>query len=231
MPIKKAVLPQPLKTNDLRWFCNPHIFDFESTSELEPNESIIRQDRALRAIKLGINLRSPGYNIFIAGLSCTGKTTTVKKMLESISATSPMLKDYAYVNNFNDHDSPLLLTFPKGQAKDFKKEVSSLIQYLKERIPQQLESQTFVRKRKKNLGEYGKKEKELLSFFQKKIIKDGFTLGLVQVGESARPEIIPVIQDKQVPVQQLDRVIKEGTITKVKATPKKKQHPKRKIKK
>jgi len=217
MPIKKAVLPQPLKINDLRWFCNPQNFDFESTSELEPNESIIGQDRALRAIKLGVNLRSPGYNIFIAGLSGTGKATAVKKMLESISATCPTLKDYAYVNNFIDPDSPILLTFPQGQAKDFKKEILSLIQYLKERIPQQLESQTFTSKRKKILGEYGKKEKELLLLFQKKIKKDDFTLGSVQVGESARPEIVPVIQNKQVPVQQLDQVIQEGTITKEKA--------------
>ena len=217
MPIKKAVLPQPLKTNDLRWFCNPKIFDFESTSELEPNESIIGQDRALRALKLGVNLRSPGYNIFIAGLSGTGKATAVQKMLESISASCPTLKDYAYVNNFNDPDSPILLTFPQGQAKDFKKEISSLIQYLKDRIPQQLESQTFVGKRKKILGEYDKKEKELLSLFQKKIKKDGFALGSVQVGETARPEIIPLIQNKPIPVQQLDKVIQEGTITQEKA--------------
>ncbi len=217
MPIKKAVLPQPLKTNDLRWFCNPKIFDFESTSELEPNESIIGQDRALRALKLGVNLRSPGYNIFIAGLSGTGKATAVQKMLESISASCPTLKDYAYVNNFNDPDSPILLTFPQGQAKDFKKEISSLIQYLRDRIPQQLESQTFVGKRKKILGEYDKKEKELLSLFQKKIKKDGFALGSVQVGETARPEIIPLIQNKPIPVQQLDKVIQEGTITQQKA--------------
>ncbi|MDP3683769.1 MAG: AAA family ATPase, partial [Ignavibacteria bacterium] len=115
MPIKKAVLPQPLKINDLRWFCNPQIFDFESTSELEQNESIIGQDRALRALKLGVNLRSPGYNIYIAGLSGTGKATAVKKILESISASCPTLKDYAYVNNFTDPDSPILLTFPQGQ--------------------------------------------------------------------------------------------------------------------
>ncbi|MFA4922608.1 MAG: ATP-binding protein [Ignavibacteriaceae bacterium] len=217
MPIKKAVLPQPLKTNDLRWFCNPQVFDFESTGEIEPIESIIGQDRALRAIKLGVNLRSPGYNIFIAGLSGTGKATAVKKMLESISAACPLLNDYAYVNNFNDPDSPILLTFPQGQAKDFKKEVSGLIQFLKEKIPQQLESQTFVSKREKILGEYGKKEKELLTLFQKKIKKDGFTLGSVQVGETARPEILPVIQDKPIPVQQLDKVIQEGTITKDKA--------------
>jgi len=217
MPIKKAVLPQPLKINDLRWFCNPQIFDFESTSELEPNESIIGQDRALRALKLGVNLRSPGYNIFIAGLSGTGKATAVKKILESISATCPTLLDYAYVNNFNDADSPILLTFPQGQAKEFRKEISSLIQYLKDRIPQQLESQSFVGKRKKILGEYDKKEKELLSLFQKKIKKDGFALGSVQVGETARPEIIPVIQNKPIPVQQLDKVIQEGTITQEKA--------------
>ena len=217
MPIKKAVLPQPLKINDLRWFCDPQIFDFESTSEIEPKQSIIGQDRALRAIKLGVNLHSPGYNIFIAGLSGTGKATAVKKMLESISETCPSLKDYAYVNNFNDSDSPILLTFPQGQAKDFKKEIIGLIQYLKERIPQQLESQTFARKKKRIFGEYGKKEKELLLLFQEKIKKDDFTLGSVQVGETARPEIVPVIKNKPVPVQQLDQVIQEGAITKEKA--------------
>jgi len=217
MPSKKAVLPQPLKINDLRWFCNPKIFDFESTSELEPNESIIGQDRAIRALKLGVNLRSPGYNIFIAGLSGTGKATAVKKILESISDSCPVLKDYAYVNNFNDPDSPILLIFPQGQAKEFKKEMSSLIQYLKDKIPQKLESQSFATKRKKILGEYDKKEKELLSLFQKKIKKDGFALGSVRVGESARPEIIPLIQNKPVPVQQLDQVIQEGSLTQEKA--------------
>ena len=68
-----------LTPESLRWKCNPDIFKFDSTVELEPIEGILGQERALKALKIGVDLQSPGYNIYIAGLSGTGKATTVKK--------------------------------------------------------------------------------------------------------------------------------------------------------
>ena len=78
MAYPKPAKHSELKPEDLRWMCDPDIFEFESTSDLEPMEGILGQERALKAIRLGVDLRSPGYNIFIAGLSGTGKATTVK---------------------------------------------------------------------------------------------------------------------------------------------------------
>jgi Cdc6-like AAA superfamily ATPase len=111
-----------LKPEDLRWRCSPELFEFDSTETLKPLEGILGQERALKALRLGVDLRAPGYNIYIAGLSGTGKATTVKQILETISTECPPLKDYAYVNNFKDTDRPILLTFPKGQAREFKYE-------------------------------------------------------------------------------------------------------------
>ncbi len=117
----KASKHNELKPEDLRWQCNPDIFEFESTSDIEPIEGILGQERALKALKLGVDLRGPGYNIYIAGLSGTGKATAVKKMLERISDNCPPLYDYAYVNNFKDRDLPILLTFNIGQARILNK--------------------------------------------------------------------------------------------------------------
>jgi len=78
-------------------------------------------------------MRSPGYNIFIAGMSGSGKATTVKQMLETIGADCPPLYDYAYVNNFKDPDRPILLTFPKGKAKLFRKHLLRSIEIQKNR--------------------------------------------------------------------------------------------------
>ena len=75
-----------LKPEDLRWRCNPELFQFDSTEDLKPIEGILGQERALKALKIGVDLRKPGYNIYIAGLSGTGKATTVKKILETISS-------------------------------------------------------------------------------------------------------------------------------------------------
>ncbi|MCH7974356.1 MAG: AAA family ATPase, partial [Bacteroidetes bacterium] len=63
----KARKHKELKPEEIRWVCDPDIFKFASTDELEPIEGILGQERALKALKLGVDLRSPGYNIYIAG--------------------------------------------------------------------------------------------------------------------------------------------------------------------
>jgi len=202
-----------LEPEDLRWRCDPKIFEFDSTGELMPIEGIIGQERALRALKLGIDLHSPGYNIYIAGLSGTGKATTIKQMLETLSAGCPPLQDYAYVNNFKDDDRPLLLNFAVGKAKLFKMDFSSSINLLKEKIPQALEKEFYTKQRKKLVEEYTSKEQQLLNTFSKKIEPENFSLGQVKVGDFSRPDIFPIIDDKPVPLFQLDEKVKEGRIT------------------
>lgn len=209
---KKA--PYELSPDELRWKCDPSIFDFDSTVDLEPIEGILGQERALKALKLGVDLRSPGYNIFIAGLSGTGKASTVQKILKEISNNCPPLKDYAYVNNFTDPDRPILLTFSSGRAKEFKAELEKTIELLKKRIPQVLDNETFSNRKKKVLKQYNEREQELLGAFNEKLKEDNFTLGQIKGQDAMRPEIFPLIENEAVPIQQLDDKIQENKITK-----------------
>ena len=73
-------------------------------------------------MKIGVDIQSQGYNLFITGMSGTGKYTTIKQMLEQIRPMGAKLNDYAYVNNFKDPDRPILLTFTMGQGIEFKKD-------------------------------------------------------------------------------------------------------------
>lgn len=203
-----------LSPEELRWKCNPDIFDFDSTEDIDPIEGIVGQKRALEAIKLGVDLRSPGYNIYIAGLSGTGKATTVQKMLESISTNCPSLFDYAYVNNFKDSDYPQLLTFKVGQAKYFKQDYAASIKMLEKRIPQILENETYLNRKQKIIDLYNEKDQAILKVFEEKLKADNFSLGQVKVGEIARPEIFPIVEDKPVQIHQLDEFIQSGKLTK-----------------
>lgn len=203
-----------LKPEDLRWRCNPDIFEFDSTIDVKPLEGILGQERALKAIKLGVDLKSPGYNIFITGLSGTGKATTVKKMLETISDDCPSLFDYSYVNNFKDPDRPTLLVFEKGKAKLFKQELNSAILLLKEKIPQALENDHYQNRKKKISVDYAEEEQKLLQSFNEKMRKENFSLGQIKVGETARPDIFPIIDGAAVPVYQIEELIKQGKLTK-----------------
>lgn len=214
MAIQKPLKHKELKPEELRWKCDPNIFDFESTEDIDPVEGIIGQERALKAIRMGVDLRSPGYNIYIAGLSGSGKATTVKQMLEKISTDCPRLYDYAYVNNFRDPDQPLLIKFQKGQAKEFKQELNSAIEVLKQRIPIAFESELYLSRKKNIVEEYNQKELELMEAFDKELRQKGFSLGQIKVGEQIRPDIIPLIDDQPIPVFQLEELIKQKKLTK-----------------
>ena len=51
MAYPKAPKHKELSPEDLRWKCDPEIFEFDSTEDLKPIEGILGQERALKAIK------------------------------------------------------------------------------------------------------------------------------------------------------------------------------------
>src|SRR5258705_13082249 len=89
-----------IKPRELRWQCDPDTLGFDTTASLESKPNIIGQDRALHAIRLGLGLRSPGYNIFISGLTGVGKLTAIRSELEAMDLSRSDLKDICYVHNF-----------------------------------------------------------------------------------------------------------------------------------
>ncbi|MCB2205952.1 AAA family ATPase [bacterium] len=199
---------------DLRWYCPPDLIPAETTESVEPIEGIIGQDRALKALKLGVELHSPGYNVFVCGLSGTGKATTIKTILEKIQPSSAMTKDYCYVHNFENEDHPVLLTFDRGLGCRFKKEVSETMDMIRARIPGVFEEEEYLKKRQSYIDEYNAKEAELFSAFEKQIAPDGFVLGRVQEGQSMHPEILVKLEDKAVMVSELPSAVTQELISK-----------------
>jgi len=206
-----------LAAEELKYSFDPKEFDFESTSTVKPIETIIGQERAIKALRLGVELRSQGYNIFITGISGTGKLTSVKRMLETLNPDCTTMDDYAYVNNFKDDDRPILLRFKAGKACAFRKDMERCISILKEHIPKALDENPFITKKNNIVAKFRTKQSKIIETFEKKLQKDSLTLGQVKEGEVARPEILAVIDKQPYFIQQLDELIQEKKLTKRKA--------------
>lgn len=78
---------------ELRCACDPAIFDFTDTSVIEPLDKVIGQERAVQAIDFGLNMKSPGYNIFVTGIEGTGKSTIVKDIVAKFAQNLPTPDD------------------------------------------------------------------------------------------------------------------------------------------
>lgn len=205
-----------LVPEDLKYIFNPVITNGELTNIEKPILSIIGQERAIKALRLGVELRKQGYNIFITGLSGTGKFTTVRKMLETLQPECSIMNDYAYVNNFEDEDRPILLKFKAGKAIKFKKDMLRSIEFIKAQVAKTFESEPFLKNKEKLFAKYRIIQSKLMSTFEAKLTKDDLTLARVQEGETVHPEIFAVVGEKTFPIQSLNELVAEKVITKKK---------------
>lgn len=132
-----------LKDRQLYTVCDPQKFDFASTAELEERMSALGQDRAISAVKLGINIKSKGYNLFCLGPEGTGKTSLVKRILEEAAKTRPTPRDWVYVYNFDEPYKPKSISFPAGTACEFAKDIDRLAEDFSVAIPAVLDSDEY----------------------------------------------------------------------------------------
>jgi lon-related putative ATP-dependent protease len=129
-----------LTPDELRGVCSVDLFQFTNTSELDPLDEVIGQERAVQAIDFGLNMKSPGYNIFVTGIAGTGKSTIVKEIIGKFAAELPAPDDWCMVNNFKDEYCPKAIRVPSGKAVLFSKSVHRMIDDLKTELPKAFES-------------------------------------------------------------------------------------------
>ena len=93
----KGDAPRELTSEQVRWHCPETIFGFETTKEIGPLNTIVGQHRAMESLRLGAGIDSPGFNVFVSGLSGTGRLTTIQVILEEVTKSCPPTFDYCYV--------------------------------------------------------------------------------------------------------------------------------------
>lgn len=69
-------------SDKLTWRCDLSFLPFTCTADMTPLEDFIGQERAIRAIEFGLGVDKPGFNIFVTGLTGTGKTSIIKAFLK-----------------------------------------------------------------------------------------------------------------------------------------------------
>jgi predicted ATP-dependent protease len=212
MTTKPAPEPTELPPAKLRWRCELSRIPFETTAQAEPREGFIGQERALRALKMGVELSAPGYNVFVCGLAGTSRGGTIARMIQELHPPTKESLDRCYVNNFKLPDRPRLLALPRGQADSFKKDVQAGIDFLRRRIPQVFEGEPFQRQKGRIVERFTVREKELMDDFTRRIAREQFALGHMQVGAVALPEIFPVLEGQMVPIEDISKMVHEGKL-------------------
>ncbi len=200
-----------------------HKLECKSSQEVKPLEDIVGQDRALNALKFGLEIKEKGFNIFVAGYPGTGKMTAVKSFLDKLAEDQNVPSDWCYVNNFQESYEPKAIRLNAGKGKIFHKDMLDFIGEAKINIPKAFESEDFALKRESKIQEIEAERNKIFSELNKKAEKEGLIVQSTPMGfifvpvVNGRPmteeEFMALSSDKKEDIQKKKGKTKFGTKT------------------
>lgn len=191
-----------LSYKELRVTCDPKIFDFTTTDELEPINTGIGQERGIKALEFGLNVDANGYNLYIEGPYGVGKTSYTKSALEAISKKRKVPNDWCYIYNFDNPNEPVAVSLPAGQGKEFESAMNTFINDIKIDIKNTFNNEEFEKEKNLIKQEFETKRNLLMEKLNKKSAEYGFQVKSAQNGIY----MMPIINGKTIAEEEFDKL-------------------------
>lgn len=137
-----------IKTDNLRWVCDPKLIPAKLSSELKPIDGLLGQERALEAVSFGLDIPSAGYNIFVHGDSGSGKHNAIQAFVQTRAAKDPQASDWLYVQNFDVEHKPVALRLPACEGARFKAMLDNALNAIADGLPSLLEGEETKNRQK-----------------------------------------------------------------------------------
>ena len=211
-PADLALSPEQLHTP-----CDPSVFDFASTAELDDLTTMVGQERAVEALAFATDMPVAGYNVFVLGPPGTGRHSFVRRFLSQQAAKRPRAADWCYVNNFEEPRKPYALALPGGQGRQLVRDLERLVDEACTAIPTAFEGKDYRERRQRIEDAFGKEQTARLQQIQERARAQGIAVifspqGLVfsplRDGQPRPPEEIEKLPaDQQERLQELVQTI------------------------
>ena len=194
-----------LNYKQLKMACDPDVFDFETTENLEPIATGIGQDRGIKALEFGINIDIKGYNLYLEGPTGVGKTMYTKNYLRKISKKKKTPPDWCYIYNFNNPNEPIAVSLSAGQGKEFKEDMANFIKEIKKDIKNTFNNDDFEKEKALIKQEFEDKRAKLMEKLEKDAIEYSFQVKSAQNGIY----MMPILDGKALKEEEFDALDEE----------------------
>jgi lon-related putative ATP-dependent protease len=171
-----------LPIEKMRWKCDPQLLGCSSSEGAEPLGAIVGQARAVKALQFGLGIKERGFNIYVAGVPGTGRTTAVEQFLAEVAKGKPVPRDWCYVTNFRDSYRPRALSLPPGQGRQLQADLKALVEAAQREISKAFESDEYAARREETVKAFRQKREDLFSRINKRAQEEGFSIQATPIG-------------------------------------------------
>jgi lon-related putative ATP-dependent protease len=192
--------PQRLKRG-----VDPAQFDFVSTEEVEPLVGTIGQARALDALEYGLEVAMRGCNLFVAGVSGSGRLSTVLDYLGGHSAAMAVPDDWVYVDNFANPDRPTAIRLPAGRGYELAGAMAGFVDAARREIRRAFESEEYDRRQRESLAEITQRRQSLEEELTRFAAERSLALRMSVTGMAS----MPLVDGKPITREQFEQLPEE----------------------
>jgi lon-related putative ATP-dependent protease len=166
----------------LRRICDPSTLSHTSSNQMQALETIVGQQRAVKALCFGLGIKDRGFNIYVSGLPGTGRTTAIRRFLEEIARDKPVPDGWCYVNNFRDPYRPKGLRLPPARAGELQTDMKSLVTAALREIRAAFESEEYAAHKEELTQAIQRQREEVLTRVNEDAQREGFAIQVTPVG-------------------------------------------------
>ena len=124
-----------LPVGQLRRRCTPEDMgwqaDWQDSLALAGIGEEFAQPQAVEALRFGLDMRRPGFNLFVIGEPGDEREAIVRRLLaaegEGGTTPAPGCRDWCYVNNFQSEREPRLLALPPGRGAALRDDMQRFV--------------------------------------------------------------------------------------------------------
>lgn len=167
--------------------CDPDELGFETTAEVPPLDGTVGQERAQRSLAFGLDVRADGYNMFVAGPTGTGRTSTLRASVARMAAERPAPPDWCYVFNFRNHRQPSVISLPAGRGPALSRDVDAFVEAARREIPRLFESDAYSQRREELTKGLQEERERIFGEVEREARQRGFLLNATPMGIATVP--------------------------------------------
>ena len=191
-----------LTYKDLRKTCDPDIFNFETTAELDSTGLVYGQERGINALQFGLNINTKGYNLYIEGPAGVGKTMYTKQYVSEIASKQKTPDDWCYLYNFDNPNEPIAVSLHAGEGKVFVQTMETFIEDIKKYLKRTFNNEDFEKEKKLIKQKYEEKRERLLDNLNKETLKNDFQVKAAPNGIY----MLPVFEGKAIDEEEFEKL-------------------------
>ncbi len=199
-PIRKSTPSSDLEAHSsaaavpldrLRWRCAPETLGFATTNEVPPLEGTVGQERGVEAVALGLALDSNAFHVYVAGPPGSGRTTTVRSLVQHEAASRPKAPDWCYLHNFSEPSRPIAVKLPSGRGPELARDLDELVAGARREIPRLFEGDQYQQRRGEIARQLGADRDRMLDELRQTAEHLGFAVEFSPAGVVTVPLLEP----------------------------------------